>query len=138
MKSLDQIASTGIALNDTNTPGDSSNQFIISNPGSYYLTGNIAGESGKNGISIQASNVTIDLNGFALIGGSGTIDGIVAPAPQTNIRVHNGSAQSWGGSGFNLQSATNSQYRSSARGAERRFRVTDWRCLHCERGERRI
>jgi hypothetical protein len=42
MKSLDQIASTGIALNSTNTAGDANVHFIISQPGSYYLTGNLA------------------------------------------------------------------------------------------------
>ena len=42
MKSLDQIASTGIALTATNAPGDSNHHFIISQPGSYYLTGNLA------------------------------------------------------------------------------------------------
>ena len=40
--------------------GDGSNSFIISQPGAYYLTANITGASGKNGISIRADNVTID------------------------------------------------------------------------------
>ena len=55
-------------VNAANTPGDASNSFVISQPGSYYLTGNINGSGGKNGISIQADGVTLDLNGFALIG----------------------------------------------------------------------
>jgi NAD(P)-dependent dehydrogenase (short-subunit alcohol dehydrogenase family) len=41
MKSLDQVASTGVALNTTNTPGDASNHFIINQAGSYFLTGNL-------------------------------------------------------------------------------------------------
>src|SRR4051794_19207170 len=57
MKSLDQIEARTI-VNATNTPGDATNTFIISTPGSYYLTGNIMGASGKHGISILANNVT--------------------------------------------------------------------------------
>jgi hypothetical protein len=37
MKALDQIASSGTAINATNTPGDTSYHFIISSPGSYYF-----------------------------------------------------------------------------------------------------
>ena len=40
--------------------------FTITAPGSYYLTGNIQVASG-DGILINSSNVTLDLNGFALI-----------------------------------------------------------------------
>ena len=40
--------------------------YTISQPGSYYLTGNVEVASG-NGINITASNVTLDFNGFALI-----------------------------------------------------------------------
>jgi hypothetical protein len=72
MKSLDQIASTGIAINATNTPGDSGDVFVISQTGNYYMTGNIAAASGKNGIKINASGTTIDMNGFQISGaGSG-------------------------------------------------------------------
>jgi hypothetical protein len=63
MKTLDQIEAR-TPINATATPGDASNQFIISAGGSYYLTANITGVSGKNGMSINASNVTLDLNGL--------------------------------------------------------------------------
>src|SRR5262245_16199985 len=46
------------------TPGDSDALFVISTPGSYYLTGNVAGALGKHGIEVTAPNVTIDLSGF--------------------------------------------------------------------------
>src|SRR6266446_1156352 len=65
MKSLDQIASQGIPLNSTNTPGDASNHFIISQPGTYYLTGNLA-VTETNAIRVAAAGVTIDLNGFQI------------------------------------------------------------------------
>jgi hypothetical protein len=71
MKTLNQIRSTGIALNQNNTPGDGANAFIISQPGSYFLTGNL--DTSKNtGISIRAEDVTVDLNGFR-IAANGTL-----------------------------------------------------------------
>jgi len=94
MKSLDQIEPrTPIAANTT--PGDASDLFVISQPGSYYLTTNLVGVSGKNGIEITANNVTLDLNGFALQGVSGSVSGIYIPGAQTNITVHNGNLSGW-------------------------------------------
>jgi parallel beta-helix repeat protein len=102
MKSLDQIyAQIGTVqdprtvVNAANTPGDSIDSFIISQPGSYYLTTNLVGVSGKYGISIAANNVTLDLNGFALQGVSGSGSGIRIPSAQTNITVRNGSISGW-------------------------------------------
>jgi hypothetical protein len=40
--------------------------ITISQPGSYFLTGNITAPAGKNGIVISADMVTLDLNGFSL------------------------------------------------------------------------
>src|SRR5437660_974839 len=68
MKTLDQIASIGIAINNVNAPGDSSDVFVISQPGSYFMTGNITAPSGKNGIKITASGTTVDMNGFQISG----------------------------------------------------------------------
>lgn len=50
---------------------------LIDQPGSYYLTGNIDGAAGLHGIRIEASDVTLDLNGFHLQGVPGTDHGIV-------------------------------------------------------------
>ena len=65
MKTLDQIEARtpipkGFASFD---PGP---HFTITQPGSYYLTGNVEVGPG-HGIVINSSNVTLDLNGFALI-----------------------------------------------------------------------
>src|SRR3954468_6434409 len=54
-------------INATNTPGDASSIFRITAPGSYYLSGNITGVSPKGGIVIASNDVTVDLNGFAVI-----------------------------------------------------------------------
>jgi parallel beta-helix repeat protein len=64
MKTLDQVEPR-TPLNATTTPGNSGNEFIITQPGSYYLTGNVT-TAKENGISIRASDVTLDLNGFEI------------------------------------------------------------------------
>src|SRR3979411_1007872 len=46
--------------------------FVIPNAGSYYVTTNLVGISGTNGIVISSGNVTLDLNGFALLGVAGS------------------------------------------------------------------
>lgn len=93
-----------IAINATNTPGDALNSFIISQPGSYYLTGNITGVSGKSGIKITASNVTLDLNGFTLQGVSGSQYGILALVFPNNCTVRNGTVNGWDQSGVTISS----------------------------------
>jgi hypothetical protein len=65
MKSLDQIEARTAIPKSPAVPV-AGPHYTISQPGSYYLTGNVEVASG-NGINITASNVTLDLNGFALI-----------------------------------------------------------------------
>jgi parallel beta-helix repeat protein len=102
MKTLDQVEPR-IAINATNTPGDADSLFKITQPGSYYLTGNITGESSKHGVEIVASGVTLDLNGFDLLGAAGSLDGLsVTVASLTNIAVVNGSVRNWGDAGVDL------------------------------------
>ncbi len=109
-----------IAVNATNTPGDSDatpSLFKITQPGSYYLTGNITGVAGKHGIEIVASGVTLDLNGFDLVGiaGMGAFDGVrVTITGLTNIAVVNGSVRNWGGSGADLGNPSVSNCRIAA------------------------
>lgn len=58
-----------IAINAANTPGDANSVFKITKPGSYYLTGNVVAQFGKDSVILVASDgVTLDLNGFSLIG----------------------------------------------------------------------
>jgi parallel beta-helix repeat protein len=95
MKTLEQIEPRK-EINAANTPGDSGNAFIISQPGSYYLTGNLSGLGPKNAISIRADDVTLDLNGFALLGAQVfSIRGIIVPAAQRNLRILNGTVRNW-------------------------------------------
>jgi len=90
-----------IAINATNTPGDndaSPSVFKITAPGSYYLTANVAGVSGKHGIEIAISGVTIDLNGFHMKGVPGSLDAIACSGDAMTVR--NGVVEAWGGRGI--------------------------------------
>lgn len=92
-----------IAVNATNTPGDLNSAFRISQPGSYYLMGNITGVSGKHGIKIEADGVTLDLNGFTVAGVPGSLSGIFMPGFRDNVVVRNGHVRGWGGSGLSTR-----------------------------------
>ena len=99
MRTLDEVEARTI-VNDTNTPGDATATYVISQPGSYYLTGDVNGVFGMHGIRIDARGVTLDLNGFAVVlnqinlrGAPPTVNGINAtPIPLLDgaivIRTH--------------------------------------------------
>jgi hypothetical protein len=126
MKTADQIYAkleARIAVNAVNTPGDSANLFIISNSGSYYLATNLVGVSGKSGIAINANNVTLDLNGFSLLGSTGSANGIAVPFNNstgvtfTNVTVRNGTLNGWGQNGLYdefIQQASLADYNSTS------------------------
>lgn len=89
----------------------SSFPLVISQSGSYRLKSNITvPDANTTAISVQADNVTIDLNGFSILGpctgGSpcsptGTGVGIKA-SPHTNTTVKNGIVQGMGSHGILL------------------------------------
>ena len=89
-----------IAIDSTNTPGDADSTFKITQPGSYYLTGNVTGTATKKGIEIVSgggAQITIDLNGFTMTGTGATstqpaiyIDGAFA-----KVAVRNGAIRNW-------------------------------------------
>ncbi len=100
MKTLDQI--------ESRTP-ISSLPTTITLSGSYYLIQNLTGVSGSNGIAIEVTDVTIDLNGFSLIGVPGSLDGIFVPDVNNvirNIKIFNGTVSNWGGDGIHLKFAS--------------------------------
>ena len=76
-------------------PGDGTANHVISQSGSYYLSGNVNGVSGKAGIRIEAGDVTVNLNGFSLLGGSLSADGVSIVGSAKNVRVTNGSVRNW-------------------------------------------
>lgn len=53
-------------VNQSNTPGDASNGFIIGSPGHYVLDGDKPVPTGLTGILITSSDVVLDLNGFTV------------------------------------------------------------------------
>lgn len=96
-------------IGQATTPGDLTCVFKITQPGSYYLAGDVQGASGKHGIVVAASDVTIDLQGFSLRGlrgGSASLHAITTdanpPSPRRNITVRNGSVILWGSGGIAL------------------------------------
>ncbi len=105
MKTLDEV--------EARTPvqslsGSGTASYVISQSGSYYLTGNITGTTDKHGIEIDASNVTIDLNGYSLIGPGKAVGsaghGVYASNSYSNIVVLNGHSFNWRQKGIYLLS----------------------------------
>jgi hypothetical protein len=87
MKSLDQIE----ARTPLTQPAGSTTGLTLSAPGSYYLTGNVTVASG-DAITIAASNITLDLNGFTISTTASASTGtaiLVSPSRQ-NITIRNG------------------------------------------------
>ena len=103
MKSLDQIEPrTPISL----VP------FAITNGGSYYLTTNLTGISGASGITIASDDVTLDLNGFALLGVPGSLHGVLVftNGVYSNLTVRNGTVRGWDGNGVEAYQAENAMF----------------------------
>lgn len=92
-------------LNATNTPGDADSRLRISSSGSYYLVGALTAGTGLAAIEIDASNVTLDLNGFFVRGASGT-DTIRVVADRQNVTIRNGTVATGGGAGINAAGAS--------------------------------
>jgi hypothetical protein len=70
--------------------------YSITQPGSYILTGNLmVSAAGTNAINVLAAPVTIDLNGFSIVG----VDNLVPTAIRDNVgqlTVKNGVIQNFG------------------------------------------
>ena len=93
------------AISLANTPGDADSLYRITQPGSYYLTGNLQGVVGKHGIEIAVSGVTLDLCGFRVdgAGGDGSFAGVFASSQNIiSIVVRNGLVHNWAGDGVDL------------------------------------
>lgn len=98
MKTLQQVE----PRTDVLTLGGNVNyQYIINTPGAYYLTTNIVGVAGKGCIVINTPNVSLDLNGFELLGVASSFDAIFVASPAVNASIYNGTMKNWGGAGVN-------------------------------------
>lgn len=83
--------------------------FTIEECGSYILTRCLTGVPGSAGITIDADDVTLDLNGFPLIGVPGSLEGIVVQVGRRNITVFGGTIRGWGGDGVEAAGAADVQ-----------------------------
>jgi parallel beta-helix repeat protein len=72
--------------------------FTVASSGSYILNSNLAGLGGSDGITVAADDVTIDLNGFTLVGTGGVGTGILNSSGK-NLALRNGTIRDWGSGG---------------------------------------
>ncbi len=106
MKTLDQVEPR-TPVNAVNTPGDTNALYVISQSGSYYLTGDVLGVPDKHGIRIDADYVTLDLNGYTLDGVIGSLSGIETSEEFLRaLTIRNGSVRYWGEYGANVVAGT--------------------------------
>ena len=112
-----QAADGVIEINQAIVEANGGFPYVISEPGSYILTGNLTvPDENTTAIEVQADHVTLDLNGFAIIGpvqctaenGSvscspaGTGHGVQAQFDVSPTVVRNGSVRGMGASGVRI------------------------------------
>ncbi len=96
-------ADARLPVNAETAPGDAAAVFRITSQGSYYLTGDVSGVSaGQSGVVIEASNVTLDLNGYTLTGVDNSGDGIRIAEGVVGVVVRNGFVREWWGDGLSV------------------------------------
>ncbi len=82
--------------------------YVITQPGSYKLSGNLVPGSGKTGIEIAADHVTIDFSGFSILGpGLNGIDTKAGARPDgsflyNDITIRNGTISGMSGAGIQM------------------------------------
>jgi hypothetical protein len=86
--------------------------FYITNSGSYYLTASLSAVPGVNGIYIATNNVTLDLNGFSLIGDANASAAVMSFNSYKNISILNGTLLNWTGGGVALSLCNNVSVRN--------------------------
>jgi len=83
---------------------------MISQPGAYVLVRNLSGSVG--GITVAASNVSLDLNGFSLSGDPLIVGHGLSVLPNDNVIIQNGVIRRWGGNGIHAPGVTDLQLRN--------------------------
>src|SRR5207248_2233857 len=75
MKSLDQIEARTPLIPGAPGVSYANGLYTITQPGGYYLTGNLTmtNKTGASFITLATNNVTLDLNGFTLFGTAGNM-----------------------------------------------------------------
>ncbi len=90
----------------------SSLPITIDECGYYFLTDCLDGVSGQNGITIDADDVTLDLNGFTLRGVPGSLHGVEVLSTRVNAAIRNGVIRDWGQDGVNANTNNGCEYRN--------------------------
>jgi parallel beta-helix repeat protein len=104
MKTLDEVEAR-IPIPGSDAP---TGVFTITRSGSYYLTSDRV--SSDTGIQVNVDNVTIDLNGFCLIGKSSSTYGIYMYG-RTNVEIKNGTVRNFGMDGIHEGLSTGKNHR---------------------------
>ncbi|MEL7473219.1 MAG: hypothetical protein AAGK04_07875 [Planctomycetota bacterium] len=81
------------------TPIGGPDTVTISQPGSYYLTQNINASAGSPAVIITADAVELDLNGYAIEGGSSAGVRVSAPFQDNAVAIRNGTIRGFLGDG---------------------------------------
>lgn len=107
LKTLVEVEPRSLLQNDYQT----FNPVVITQPGSYYLAEDIFAFGGAHGIHIQASQVTLDLNGFTVYGNLevGSTKGIVCDFGNAGIVIKDGTVRDFFQSGVDLFNCPNSR-----------------------------
>lgn len=100
-----------VPINAVNTPGDAESEFRITQPGSYYLEANLTAAPGRHGLVIAASDVHVDLMGFALHGNFVGENAIAVSGALVNVSIHNGTIYFWNGLAVAAQDAASTAIR---------------------------
>ncbi|MEM9819936.1 MAG: right-handed parallel beta-helix repeat-containing protein [Bacteroidota bacterium] len=101
-----------IPIDSLDTDGDGS--VDISEPGHYFLRDTLLVVNDQwGGIVINTDNVTIDLNGFAILAGTNAqVDGINVLGNHNNITIENGTIAGFAGAGINGFNTNQSTFRN--------------------------
>lgn len=78
-----------------NVTSDASNQYVINNPGSYYLSANLAATK-NTAIYINSDDVTLDLCGFSIYRASGSDGVAIASFAAYVVTFRNGTVRGFG------------------------------------------
>ncbi len=79
----------------------------ITSCGTYTLETCLTGVAGQSGITVNADNVTINLDGFSLLGVAGSQDGINVVNGISVVTIRNGIIRGWGGHGIGADDGNN-------------------------------
>ncbi|MFZ0677272.1 hypothetical protein [Candidatus Binatus sp.] len=88
-----------IEINQAKVLANGGFPYVVSTSGSYRLTGNLTVSStSADAIDVNASDVTVDLNGFSITGPGGSTSGSgISAAGVVDVTVENGTITEFGG-----------------------------------------